>query len=177
MPLGLDTFGVALALGVAGLPARRRLQLALLFAGFEAAMPLIGVALGVPLGHAIGSVAEYVAVALLAALGAYMLLWGNGAEDEPERLLAMSERGLLGALALGLSISLDELAIGFSAGLLHLPILALVIAVGVQAFVATQVGLRVGVRAGQGTGESAEKLAGVALIALAAILLVERLTQ
>lgn len=33
LPLGLDTLGVALALGIAGLPARRRTQIALLFAG------------------------------------------------------------------------------------------------------------------------------------------------
>ena len=41
LPLGLDTFGVALALGIAGLPADRRVRVALLFASFEAAMPLV----------------------------------------------------------------------------------------------------------------------------------------
>jgi hypothetical protein len=51
-------------------------------------------------------------------------------------------------LALGVSISLDELAIGFSAGLLRLPVLPLVIAVAVQAFLVTQIGLHVGARAG-----------------------------
>ena len=37
LPLGLDTLGVSLALGVAGFPAHRRLRLSLLFTGFEAA--------------------------------------------------------------------------------------------------------------------------------------------
>jgi putative Mn2+ efflux pump MntP len=41
LPLGLDTLGVALALGVAGLPPEKRLRFSLLFAGFEAAMPLL----------------------------------------------------------------------------------------------------------------------------------------
>ena len=45
---------------------------------------------------------------------------------------------------------LDELAIGFSAGLLRLPIPALVIAVSAQAFVVTQLGLRLGGRLGRG---------------------------
>jgi len=39
LPLGLDTFGVALALGLAGLPREKRLRISLLFAGFEAACP------------------------------------------------------------------------------------------------------------------------------------------
>ena len=38
LPLALDTFGVALALGIAGLPPRSRIRVALLFAGFETAM-------------------------------------------------------------------------------------------------------------------------------------------
>ena len=46
LPLGLDTFGVALALGIAGLPGDQRVRVALSFASFEAAMPLVGVALG-----------------------------------------------------------------------------------------------------------------------------------
>jgi hypothetical protein len=65
VPLGLDTLGVALALGVAGVSPRRRLRIALLFASFEAAMPLIGVALGAPLGRSIGAAADYGAAALL----------------------------------------------------------------------------------------------------------------
>jgi manganese efflux pump family protein len=173
VPLGLDTFGVAMALGLAGLPQEKRLRIALLFAGFEAAMPLIGVALGAPLGHAIGSVADYIAAALIAALGTYMLLADN---DEQDRLLSLTQGGLFGALALGVSISLDELAIGFSAGLLRLPIPALVIAVGAQAFIATQIGIRLGSRVGMRMREATEQLAGVALIALGIVLLLEQIT-
>src|SRR5437763_275429 len=115
VPLGLDTLGVALALGVAGFPARRRLRLSLLFAGFEVAMPVLGVLLGAPLGKAIGGAAEYVAAGLVAAIGLYML----ASADEDERLLSLTGRGYRGALVLALSISLDELAIGFGAGLLR----------------------------------------------------------
>jgi putative Mn2+ efflux pump MntP len=46
LPLGLDTLGVAVGLGIAGLPRRSRKRIALLFAAFETAMPLVGVALG-----------------------------------------------------------------------------------------------------------------------------------
>jgi len=91
-------------------------------------------------------------------------------------LLSLTRRGLFGALALGMSISLDELAIGFSAGLLRLPIAALVIAVAAQALIATQIGVRLGSRAGERTREATEKLAGAALIVLGIVLLLERLT-
>src|SRR5437870_3990945 len=100
------------------------MRLSLQFAAFETAMPLIGLALGVPLGHAVGGVATYIAAGVIAALGVYMLLARSG-EDEGERMLAMTRRGLWSAVALGASISLDGLAIGFSAGLLHLPIVAM----------------------------------------------------
>ena len=136
-------------------------------------MPLIGVALGAPLGHAIGSVADYIAAPLIAVLGIYMLFIEN---DEQNRLLSLTQRGLLGALALGASISLDELAIGFSAGLLRLPIFAMVIAITAQAFIATQIGIRLGSRVGEGMREATDKLAGLALIALGVILLIEQLT-
>ena len=169
VPLGLDTLGVAIVLGIAGFPAERRMQLSLLFGAFETAMPLIGVALGAPLGHAVGGVATYIAAGVIGLLGAYML-FARGDEDEGERLLAMTRRGLWSAMALGASISLDGLAIGFSAGLLHLPIVAMAIAIGVQAFVVTQIGVRVGARVGERMREAAERVAGVALVALGVVL-------
>src|SRR5271165_5151376 len=133
--MGLDTFGVALALGLAGLPQQHRLRVSLLFAGFEAAMPLVGVALGAPLGRAIGSSADYLAAALITVLGVYMLI---AERDEEDRLLSLTHGGMFGAVVLGVTISLDELAIGFSAGLLRLPIAVLDIAVAAQAFIVTQ---------------------------------------
>jgi putative Mn2+ efflux pump MntP len=175
VPLGLDTFGVAVALGIAGLPHDRRTHLALLFAAFETVMPLVGVAVGAPLGHAIGGTADYVAAALLVALGVYMLREG-GEDDEGERLLSMTRRGVYAAAALGMSISLDELAIGFSAGLLRLPVLPIVLAIGVQAFALTQVGVRLGARLGERWRESAERVAAGALIALGLVLLAVRLS-
>jgi len=175
LPLGLDTLGVALALGIAGLPHHHRTRIAFLFTTFEAGMPLIGVLVGLPLGHAVGNAADYVAAALVAALGIYMLL-SDDEDGEGDRLLSMAQRGFYGAIALGVSISLDELAIGFSAGLLRLPLLALVIAIGIQAFIVTQVGIRLGSRLGVRWREASERIAGVALIGLGAILLTMRLT-
>jgi len=168
VPLGLDTLGVSFALGVIGLQARHRLRVALLFAGFEAAMPLLGVGLGAPLGRALGGAADLIAAALLLALGAYVLATAAGG-SEREKLLTMTRHRFGGAVALGLSVSVDEFAIGFSAGLLRLPLVPLVVAVGAQAFLASQIGLRAGARVGDAAGELAERLAAVAMLALGAL--------
>jgi putative Mn2+ efflux pump MntP len=84
LPLGLDTFAVAAALGALGIVPERRLRLSFLFAAFEAGMPLIGLAVGAPLGRAIGSAADYVAIGLLIVFGLDMFLGGD--DDDDERL-------------------------------------------------------------------------------------------
>jgi putative Mn2+ efflux pump MntP len=110
---------------------------------------------------------------LLIMLGAYLLITDHG---EDERLLSLTQRGVSGAVALGVSISLDELAIGFGAGLLRLPVAALVIAVAAQAFVLTQVGLRIGERGRDSLPEMTERIGGIALLGLGVTLLIERST-
>ena len=164
LPLGLDTFAMSAALGIAGVPPRRRLQLGLLMAGFEAAMPVVGLFAGHGVGSVLGDVAHDVAAAALAALGVWLLV-----EDEDVR----TDVHGLALLGLGLSISLDELAIGFSFGLLHVSFVWALVLIAVQAFVPSQLGLRLGARLGDAVRERAEQLAGVALIALAVVVLVE----
>lgn len=169
LPLGLDTFAVSAALGLAGLPKRQRLKISLIFSAFEMAMPVVGLLLGRALGHAIGDVADYVAAAALVALGLWMLFGAE--EDDGRRLVASSGVALL---AVGLSVSVDELAMGFTIGLLHLSLAWAVVLIGAQAFVVAQIGLRLGSRLGEETREWAERIAGLALIGLAVLVLVEK---
>jgi putative Mn2+ efflux pump MntP len=97
-------------------------------------------------------------------------------EDGDEKSLSLLARTRgLAALGLGLSISIDELAIGFTIGLLHFPVLVILVLIGVQAFIVTQLGIRLGQRIGERIREGAERVAGVALAALGLILLVEKL--
>jgi putative Mn2+ efflux pump MntP len=173
VPLGLDTFAVSAALAMAGLPAQRRLRVSLLMSAFEAGMPLIGLALGAPLGHALGDAADDVAIGVLVAFGLHTLLGDD--DSEAERLgLAGRLRGW-GAVALGVSVSLDELAIGFALGLVRAPIVLVIVLIAVQAFVLAQLGLRLGSRLGVRLRERAETLAGAALLVLGGVLLAERL--
>ncbi|MBJ7596865.1 manganese efflux pump [Candidatus Nephthysia bennettiae] len=76
----------------------------------------------------------------------------------------------------GVSVSLDELAIGLAIGLLRLPVLAVALLIGTQALVASQLGVRLGVRLGAKLRERTEQVAGGLLIALGVGLALLRLS-
>lgn len=174
LPLGLDTFAVAAALGMRGLPPRARLRFSLLMSSFEMAMPVVGLLLGRALGTLVGHAADYVAIGVLALLGGWMLLHDD--DQEAGKVGQLASGHGLALLALGLSISLDELAIGFTIGLLHLSLWLAVVLIGAQAFVFAQAGLRLGARLNETLRERAEQLAGLALLGLAVLLGIEKLS-
>jgi putative Mn2+ efflux pump MntP len=174
LPLGLDTFAVAAAFGIAGLKGKDRLRLSLLFTAFEVGMPLIGFFGGRLVGRVAGNAADFLAIAILVALGLYMLRPGGDEREEARVALLGRTRGLA-AIGLGVSISLDELAIGFTIGLLRFPVVVILVLIGIQTFVATQLGIRLGARIGERVREGAERLAGVALALLGVVLLAEKL--
>ena len=150
-----------------------RLRISMVFPAFEAAMPLIGLALGAPLGQAIGDSADYIAIGVLLAFGLYTLI---GSEAHEERTVArLADARGPGVLLLGLSISLDELAIGFTLGLLRLPVALVIALIAVQALILTQLGLRLGNRLSERLREAAERLAGLVLTTLAIVLLADKL--
>jgi putative Mn2+ efflux pump MntP len=173
LPLGVDSFAVAAALGAAGLTAiGARLRVSLIFVVFEAGMPLIGLAAGGGIARAIGSVADYLAASAVIALGVFMLATRH--DDEQKARQITSTHGLA-IIALGVSISLDEFAIGFSLGLVRLPALPVIVAIAAQALLASQLGLALGHRISARFTEGAEQVAAVALILLGAYLIADRL--
>jgi manganese efflux pump family protein len=175
VPLGLDTFAVSAALGMAGLSARDRTRVSLIFTAFEVGMPLVGFFAGNLAGRAVGNAADYLAIAILIGLGLFLLR--PQADDEDTRLSLLARTRGLAVLGLGISISIDELAIGFTIGLLHFPVLVILVLIGIQTFVLTQFGIRLGQRIGERVREGAERLAGVALAALGVVLLAEKLSH
>ncbi|TMF86914.1 MAG: hypothetical protein E6I08_11235 [Chloroflexi bacterium] len=169
LPLCLDTFAIAAAVGVQRPRGAERLRLGAVFAAFEGGMPLVGLLLGLALAQLLAGAAEYVAIAVLAGAGLWML---RGDDDDAEGL--RSARGLR-LVMLGLSVSLDELAIGFTMGLLRVPAVLVVALIALQAFLVSQLGFALGAIVGERVREGAERLAGGLLILLALFLLVTRL--
>ena len=172
LPLGLDTFAIAAALAMTRLTAAQRIRFGLLFAAFEGGMPVIALLVGVGLGRLIGGYSEYVAIVALAGLGLYMLFGRDEDDQRVQKLVASTGTAMV---VLGLSVSLDELAIGFSLGLLNVPIMPAIVLIAAQAFVVSQVGFAIGGKVGEATRESAERLAGAVLIVIAGALLVAKI--
>ena len=174
LSLGLDTFALSTALGMAPLPARTRLRLAFTFATAEGLMPAVGLLLGRPLGDAIGTGAVYIAAVLLIGTGVWLLREGleddDDADDEPggEAARIMSAAMARGwpLLGIALSVSLDELAMGFSFGVLRVPVVPALGAIALQALVVSVIGQWIGRRVGAALGERAEMAAGVVLCLL-----------
>jgi len=177
LPLGLDTFVLGAALGVAGLERRDRLRVTLVFTAFEAGMPIAGMLAGRAAGAFLGTWAGYGGIAFLLVAGLLLLRPRQDESNEAGRLRLLAHARGLAILDLGLSISVDELTVGLSAGLLGLSIVLAVVWIAVQAFVATQIGLRLGDRLGEEVRERAEWVAGLALILVAIVLLVVRLAR
>jgi putative Mn2+ efflux pump MntP len=176
IPLGLDSFAVAAAIGAAQVTTVwQRMRVSLIFVIFEGGMPLVGLGLGGALARAVGHIAGYLAAAAVIGIGAWILLADD--EDEQEKASRLTSSHGLALLALGVSISLDELAIGFTIGLAALPVTAVIIAIAAQAFIAAQLGLAIGAKIGERWRERAERAAGLALILLGVYLVVERVTH
>ncbi|HEX6349431.1 MAG TPA: manganese efflux pump [Candidatus Dormibacteraeota bacterium] len=166
LPLCLDTFAISAAAGVQRPSRAQRLRVGALFAVFEGGMPLVGLVAGLTLAQLLAGAAEYLAIAVLAVAGLLML---RGDDDDAEDLASTHGWRLL---LLGLSVSLDELAIGFTLGLLRVPALLVAGLIALQAFAVSQLGLALGALVAERLREGAERLAGVFLLALAAFLLV-----
>jgi putative Mn2+ efflux pump MntP len=154
-------------------------RVGLVFALFEGAMPLVGLLVGQGLSEVVGDLADYAAGLALILLGGLTVREAleeadedeadEGGSDEVARLLAAdSPRALLVA---GLTVSLDELAVGFALGTLAVPLGPALAYIGVQAFVLTVLGLTLGGRLGHRLGNRAELAAGGLLIVLGLALL------
>lgn len=174
LPLGVDSFAMAAALGTQRPTRRQRWRLSLLFVAFEGGMPLIGLAIGAPLATAVGSTADYVAGGVLVAVGLWMVFADESEDETSSRIVGA---GVWSALALGAAISLDELAIGFTLGLARLPVVPVIVAIALQALVASQLGFRLGAYVSEAWREWAERLAGIVLAALGVYLVIQRVRQ
>lgn len=171
LSLGFDTSAVAIGLGLSGMSRSDRFRYGVAFALAEGSMPLVGFALGAVVAAAIGTLASYGAIVLLLAVGLYAL-WEARHEEEAEYRAA----SWWSVAALAVSVSLDELAIGFSLGFMRLPVAPVIVLIALQAFLLTLIGSELGARLGEGIAARAELLSGLVLVALALFLAVQKIT-
>ena len=170
LSLGLDTLTVAVGLGISGIGRRNRLHVGASFALFEGGMPLVGFLLGKAISGVLGDIASYAGIAVLFAVGGWMVYESLSGEEEA----SFDVENWRGLVLTSVSVSLDELAIGFSMGALGLPIALAVVLIASQAFVLTFIGTALGNRIGKRLAEHAGLVAGIVLAGLAAVLLAEK---
>ncbi|MDP9729695.1 manganese efflux pump MntP [Alicyclobacillus tolerans] len=158
LSLGMDTLMLSISLGM--VKTKGKLKVALTFACAEALMPLIGLFIGKGAGQFIGQSASLIGGVALLAVAVWLIFFED--EDEAEKEL---ERNLVGwtLVVTALSISVDELAVGFSIGLVGVPITLTIALIALQAFIFTFIGLTFGSKLKPFLGEWAEKLAGIVL--------------
>jgi putative Mn2+ efflux pump MntP len=172
--LGLDTLAIALGLGLAGLPRARWLTVGLTFALFEGAMPVVGLLIGQSLSEVLGEVMAYLAAIILIGVGVLAIRESLSGDDDDDALAPdLTGRRLV---LTGLSVSLDELAVGFSLGVLEVPLGLALGYIAVQAFALTFIGLALGGRLGRHLGERAELISGIVLVLLGVALLINEAT-
>lgn len=168
LALGLNNAIAAVALGSGGMTRRHQLRTAVVFALFEALMPVIGVILGEGAAALIGNDARYVGVGVLAAIGLYSFLQRNQS-DEAKPTSTSGVKLLL----MGVALSLDNLTVGFGLGMLHASIGLSAVVFGVVSLGMTWVGLELGRYIGRRVNLPAERLTGIVLLATAGLMLLQ----
>jgi len=164
--VGLSNFAAAVAIGVSGVDARRRIEVAVVFGVFEIGMPIVGLAVGNRLAHTLGGTARWVGGGLLVAAGLYGLVTGlRRAGHEPEAPTGLS-RGRL--ILTGAALSIDNLVVGFALGAYHVSVVVAALVIGLFSVGLSLVGLELGSRIGARTGDLAEVVGSVVLVAVGA---------
>ena len=172
--LGLDNLAFAVGLGLAGLPRARWLRVGVTFALFEGLMPLVGLLIGQTVSSTLGALAEYAAALVLIVVGGLAVREALG-EDDDDAVPALAAVEGPRLFWTGLTISLDELAVGFSLGVLNVAIGLAVVYIAVQALALTFLGLALGRRLGARLGSRAELASGVVLLLLGLGLLAQQI--
>ncbi len=159
--LSLDNFRTAVVLGGIRLSWRRSLQVAAVFGFWDGLAPLVGILVGGYLGEKIGSTADYVGAAALAAYGLFLVIqaWRTAEPEEADQRWAL--------FGLPVPLSVDNVVAGTSLGLLGFsPWLAPPL-FGVITALMTVVGLQLGRVLARFIKIRSDLVTGVALVVMA----------
>jgi len=175
--LAMDATAVAATRGLAVPRVRVRdaLRVAVLFGGFQAAMPAIGWAVGARVGGAIAAWDHWIIFAVLDGLGAKML-WEARGQPAPAAAPAAADPFRLALLLpLAVATSIDALAAGFTLPLLSAPFALSLATIGSVTAALSAAGLYAGRRFGAMLGKRLDVVGGLALIAMGTKILIDHL--
>lgn len=169
LSLGFDALVVSASLGLRN-KTKNKIKIALVFASAESLMPIAGMIIGGALGQLFKGAISVIGALLLIIVAVYFLFFDR---DEGDHLVL--ERSLAGwpLIAVAIGISLDELAVGFTAGLMQAPIVLTILFIAVQSFTFSMIGVIFGAKFKPYLGEWAEKASGIVLGLMGGWMLIE----
>ena len=175
--LSMDAFAVAICQGLSmtRLNWRRAGVIALFFGGFQAAMPVLGWALGFRFAVHIQEFDHWVAFLLLGLIGGNMIREALGPEEAEETPCAAGQLDLRQLFLMAVATSIDALAVGVTFAFLEVLIGPAASVIGATTFCLSLVGVAVGNFFGTRYKRRAELSGGVILILLGIKILLEHL--
>jgi putative Mn2+ efflux pump MntP len=174
--VGLSNLAASVGIGVAGVNARVRLRVGVVFGVFEAGMPVLGLLIGQGLATEVGRVVRWpgaILLMLVGVLGVLRSLKARSASpppaDEPATAPTLiPRRGTVRLLASGLVLSMDNLVVGFALGTYGVGILVGAIVIGAVSVVMSLAGLELGGLLGRWAGRRGDQMSGAVLILVGA---------
>jgi manganese efflux pump family protein len=164
--VGLSNFAAAIGIGVAGVDARVRVRVGLVFGLFEAGMPVAGLLIGQRLEADLGKAAHWLSGALLIAVGAYGLIKSLRAGDDADGAVSSTADHPARLLLSGLALSLDNLVVGLALGAHQVSIVTGAAIFGAVSVVLSLAGLELGARIGKRAGSRGEQIGGLILMSV-----------
>ena len=171
--VGLSNLAAAVGIGVAGVTARTRLQVGVVFGAFEAGMPIAGLLIGQRFATDLGQAVRWPGAILLMLAGGQGLLRSlrdsrNQAKPGQPGPAPAPRRGVGRLLVSGLVLSLDNLVVGFALGTYGIGIAAGAIMIGVVSVAMSLIGLELGGLLGRWAGRRSDQMSGLILIGVGA---------
>lgn len=171
--LSMDAFAVSICKGLAmkKITFKQAAIVGLWFGGFQALMPTLGFFLGTTFADLVNAVADWIAFALLALIGANMIKEALSKEEE-EADASLSFKKMF---ILAVATSIDAFAVGVSFAFMEIGtmIIPAVLFIGIITFILSMIGVKVGNVFGTKYKSKAEFAGGVILILLGVKIILE----
>jgi putative Mn2+ efflux pump MntP len=174
--VGLSNLAASVGIGMAGVNARVRLRVGVVFGVFEAGMPIVGLLIGQRLATEAGMVVRWPGAILLMLIGGLGVLRSvrarraNPPPADAHAELGIRRRGTIRLLVSGLVLSMDNLVIGFALGTYGTSVAVGAIVIGAVSVGMSLVGLELGGLLGRWAGRRSDQMSGFILILVGAAL-------
>lgn len=164
LALAADAFTVGLAVGVRHHQPRQRFRLCFHFGLFQALFPLAGFFVGTWLQEWIAPWDHWLILGVLAVIGTRMML--NAFHEDVATLQPHDLTRGMRLIGLSSAVSVDALGVGFTLGLIRVPVVLSVTIIGVITAMLTLVGMLIAPIVVSKLGKRVEFVAGGVLVGL-----------